>query len=220
MLGLKGTMSEFEISLLRQRAMEARGQKVGRGLVLTHVPVGYARTEDKGMEKTPDRQIQEAIAGIFRKFRELGSVRQVLLWYRDEKLLIPALSRESGHRKGDLDRAGLSPYLRHSEKPNVCWRLRLGKKSHSHQHCGWPRTQDTRPCSTARAVGSHYSESPRGVYYVGRVYAQSATDPLQRRLECTHGEYEWRSEKRRRIAGRIIALRSVWTRAPGCLRSQ
>src|SRR5258708_24549072 len=51
------------------------------------------------MEKIPDRQIQEAIAGIFRKFRELGSVRQVLLWYRDEKLLIPALSRESGHRK-------------------------------------------------------------------------------------------------------------------------
>jgi DNA invertase Pin-like site-specific DNA recombinase len=99
LLGLKGTMSEFEISLLRQRAMEARRQKVGRGLVLTQVPVGYARTEDEGMEKSPDRQIQEAIAGIFRKFRELGSVRQVLLWYRDEKLLIPALSRESGHRR-------------------------------------------------------------------------------------------------------------------------
>jgi hypothetical protein len=79
--------------------MEARRQKVGRGLVLTQVPVGYVRTEDEGIEKTPDRQVQEAIAGIFRKFRELGSVRQVLLWYRDEKLLIPALSRESGHRQ-------------------------------------------------------------------------------------------------------------------------
>jgi recombinase len=92
-------MSEFEISLLRQRAMEAHRQKVRRGLVLTQVPIGYVRTEDEGIEKTPDRQIQEAIAAIFRKFRELGSVRQVLLWYRDEKLLIPALSRESGHRK-------------------------------------------------------------------------------------------------------------------------
>jgi DNA invertase Pin-like site-specific DNA recombinase len=99
LLGLKGTMSEFEISLLRQRAMEALKEKIRRGLVLTQVPVGYIRTEDEGMEKTPDRQIQEAIAGIFRKFRELGSVRQVLLWYRDEKLLIPALSRESGNRK-------------------------------------------------------------------------------------------------------------------------
>jgi hypothetical protein len=54
-------------------------QKVGRGLVLTQVPVGYARTEDEGMEKTPDRQIQEAITGIFHMFRVLGSVRQVLL---------------------------------------------------------------------------------------------------------------------------------------------
>jgi DNA invertase Pin-like site-specific DNA recombinase len=99
LLGLKGTMSEFEISLLRQRAMEALKQKIRRGLVLTQVPVGFVRTEDEGMEKTPDRQIQEAIAGIFRKFHELGSVRQVLLWYREEKLLIPALSRESGNRK-------------------------------------------------------------------------------------------------------------------------
>jgi hypothetical protein len=92
-------MSEFEISLLRQRAMEAHRQKVRRGLVLTQVPVGYIRTEDEGIEKAPDRQIQEAIAGIFRKFRELGSVRQVLLWYREEKLPIPVLSRESGNRR-------------------------------------------------------------------------------------------------------------------------
>jgi DNA invertase Pin-like site-specific DNA recombinase len=55
LLGLKGTMSEFEISLLRQRAMEAHKQKVHRGMVMTQVPVGYIRTEDEGIEKTPDR---------------------------------------------------------------------------------------------------------------------------------------------------------------------
>jgi DNA invertase Pin-like site-specific DNA recombinase len=99
LLGLKGTMSEFEMSLLRQRAMEAHRDKVRRGLVLTQVPAGYIRTDDEGIEKTPDRQIQEAITGIFCKFRELGSVRQVMLWYREEKLLIPVLSRESGNRK-------------------------------------------------------------------------------------------------------------------------
>jgi DNA invertase Pin-like site-specific DNA recombinase len=99
LLGLKGTMSEFEISLLRQGAMEAHRQKVQRGIVLTQVPVGYVRTEDEGIEKIPDRQVQEAIVGVFHKFRELGSARQVFLWYRDEKLLLPALSRESGHRK-------------------------------------------------------------------------------------------------------------------------
>ncbi|HTF69106.1 MAG TPA: hypothetical protein VK638_41135, partial [Edaphobacter sp.] len=46
---------------------EALKEKIRRGLVLTQVPVGYVRTENEGMEKTPDRQIQEGIAGIFRK---------------------------------------------------------------------------------------------------------------------------------------------------------
>src|SRR5258708_22446477 len=99
LLGLKGTLSEFEISLLRQRAMEAHRQKVRRAMVMTQVPVGYLRTEEAGVHKTAPRQVQEAIAGIFRKFHELGSVRQVLLWYRDEKLPLPVLSRESGNRK-------------------------------------------------------------------------------------------------------------------------
>ena len=71
-LGLKGTMSEFELGLLRQR--------ISRGEVLTEVPVGYVRTETNGIEKTPDRQVQEAIAEAFLQFRRLGSVRQVLLW--------------------------------------------------------------------------------------------------------------------------------------------
>jgi hypothetical protein len=95
-------MSEFEISLLRQRAMEAHRQKVRRGLVLTQVPVGYIRTEDEGIEKTPDRQIQEGLAGIFCEFRELSSVRQVLLWYREKSYRSrcsrarPATARLSG----------------------------------------------------------------------------------------------------------------------------
>lgn len=79
LLGLKGSMAEFEIGLLRQRAFEAHRQKVRRGKVLTLVPVGFVRTEDDGIEITPDRQVQEAVRGIFQKFRELGSIRQVLL---------------------------------------------------------------------------------------------------------------------------------------------
>src|ERR1019366_9055608 len=81
-LGLKGTMSEFELGLLRQRAQEALRQKIQRGEVLTHVPVGFVRTEDNRVEMSPDLQVQEAIRGVFAQFQRLGSVRQVLLWYR------------------------------------------------------------------------------------------------------------------------------------------
>jgi DNA invertase Pin-like site-specific DNA recombinase len=89
LLGLQGTMSEFELSLFRQRARQAFEQKVGRGHALWEVPVGFVRTDDDRMEKTPDRRVQEAVAGVFRKFHELGSARQTMLWYRDENILVP-----------------------------------------------------------------------------------------------------------------------------------
>ena len=88
-LGLKGTMSEFELGLLRQRAREAFEQKVRRGFALWEVPVGFIRTEEGLIEKTPDRQVQQAIVSVFRKFQQLGSARQATIWFREEQILVP-----------------------------------------------------------------------------------------------------------------------------------
>jgi len=88
-LGLQGTMSEFELSLFRQRARQAFEQKVQRGHALWEVPAGFVRTEDDRCEQIPDRQVQQAVAGVFRKFQELGSARQTTLWYRDQNILLP-----------------------------------------------------------------------------------------------------------------------------------
>jgi DNA invertase Pin-like site-specific DNA recombinase len=92
LLGLKGTMSEFELGLLKQRAYAARMQMIHRGAVLWDVPVGYVRGEDHAIEIIPDRQVQEAIRGVFAKFRELGSARQVTLWHRDDQIPLPHLT--------------------------------------------------------------------------------------------------------------------------------
>jgi DNA invertase Pin-like site-specific DNA recombinase len=98
LLGLKGTMSEFELSLFRQRAREAFEQKVRRGCVMWEVPVGFVRTPDDRVEKSPDRQIQAAIQSVFQKFRELGSARQTLLYFRDEQIRMPEVVRgTAGH---------------------------------------------------------------------------------------------------------------------------
>jgi hypothetical protein len=86
---LLGTMSEFELSLLRQRARQAFEQKAGRGHAMWEVPVGFVRTEDDRCEQTPDRQVRQAVAAVFRKFRELGSARQTTLWYRDQQITLP-----------------------------------------------------------------------------------------------------------------------------------
>ena len=93
LLGLKGTMSEFELSLFRQRARAAFEQKIQRGCALWEVPVGFVRTAQDGVEKCADRQVQQALAAVFRKFGELGSARQTMLYFRDQTILLPEVVR-------------------------------------------------------------------------------------------------------------------------------
>lgn len=109
LLGLKGTMSEFELGLLRQRAQEAYRQKVFRGEVLTRVPTGYVRSGPTGIEMTPDREVQEAIRGVFQHFERLGTLRQVLLWYHREKLSLPIVR----HREGGMSLLWQLPNYQH-----------------------------------------------------------------------------------------------------------
>ena len=99
LLGMKGTMSEMEVSVFRQRSAEAIKQKARRGELLTTVAVGYVKADDNRIEMDPDRRVRDAIALVFRKFSELQSIRQVLLWFRDEEVMLPRAIYDGGvHR--------------------------------------------------------------------------------------------------------------------------
>jgi DNA invertase Pin-like site-specific DNA recombinase len=89
LLGLKGTMSEFELTLIRKRLVDAAVAKARRGELRIGVPVGYVWSRDGGLMMAPDRRIQDAIRAVFRLFERLGSATQVLLHMRREGLLFP-----------------------------------------------------------------------------------------------------------------------------------
>jgi hypothetical protein len=83
-------MSEMELSLFRQRSLEALKQKARRGELFLTVAIGYLKTAHDRIEKDPDRRVQEAIVLVFAKFTELQTVRQVHLWMRQQRLPLPA----------------------------------------------------------------------------------------------------------------------------------
>jgi DNA invertase Pin-like site-specific DNA recombinase len=93
LLGLKGTMSEYELSLIRQRGLAARDAKVRRGEYRFALPPGLCWNEIGTIEIDPDEHMQEAIRLVFAKFRELGSARQVFLWLRAANVKMAVMRR-------------------------------------------------------------------------------------------------------------------------------
>ena len=103
LLGMKGTISEMEVASFRERGQAALRQKAQRGALVQRVAVGYLRGADDRIEKDPDARIQSTIELVFRKFAELGSVRQVYFWLDREQIELPVVlgtkdAREMGWR--------------------------------------------------------------------------------------------------------------------------
>lgn len=89
-LGLKGTMSEAELHILRARLEGGIRNKAARGELRRGLPVGFVWGDADGEVRFhPDEAVTSAIRAVFTRFAELGSVRQVWLWFRSEQLSFP-----------------------------------------------------------------------------------------------------------------------------------
>src|ERR1700760_2327044 len=90
LLGLKGTMSEAELYVLRARLDGGIRNKAARGELRRGLPVGLIWGDADGEVRLhPDEAVQTSIASIFARFAETGSARRVWLWFRSEGLRLP-----------------------------------------------------------------------------------------------------------------------------------
>jgi hypothetical protein len=86
---MKGSISEFELGVLRARMLDAARAKARRGELRISVPIGYIWHREIGLGVDPDLRIQEVVRLIFARFRQLGSARQVLLSMLAEQVHFP-----------------------------------------------------------------------------------------------------------------------------------
>jgi DNA invertase Pin-like site-specific DNA recombinase len=89
LLGMKGSISEFELGVLRARMLDAARSKARRGELRISVPIGYIWHREIGLGFDPDLRVQEAVRLIFSRFRQLGSARQAHLSLTAEEVHFP-----------------------------------------------------------------------------------------------------------------------------------
>lgn len=98
LLGLKGEFSEMELRVLRERSQAAIKEKARRGDLYLMISAGYVKSLDGKLKIDPDKRVQEAIALVFQKFRELGSIQQVQAWFVSSQVDMPVATYRNGVR--------------------------------------------------------------------------------------------------------------------------
>lgn len=102
LLGLKGTMSEAELHILKQRMLEGKRAKARRGELVLPLPMGYVRHASGEVMKDPDEQARGVIEAVFEQFERRGTLNGVLRYLVEQDLRMP-YRLASGPRKGELE---------------------------------------------------------------------------------------------------------------------
>ena len=158
LLGLKGTMSEAELHVLKSRLQQGMWNKAERGEILNHPPIGYVRSA-KAREGAgdyvldPDEQVQSVVRLIFDQFPKRGSINALLRWLVREDVKIP-VRPHSGPERGELkwrrpNRVTLLNMLHHpiyagayrwghretDPRKKIAGRPTTGRTLNSHEEC-------------------------------------------------------------------------------------
>ena len=101
LLGLKGTMSEAELHVLRARLHGGLLNKARRGELRCRLPIGFVYDEGGRVLLDPDKEVQESVRLFFQTFERTGAVHATIKYFREQGLLFPT-RLTAGGKKGDL----------------------------------------------------------------------------------------------------------------------
>lgn len=150
LLGLKSTMGEAELHVMRMRLLGGMLNKAARGELKTLLPVGLVYTQENEVVLDPDKQVQESIRMFFQTFRRTGSATSTVKAFRKQGMKFPHRLKEGPH-KGDL----VWRELRHSKALNTL---------HNPRYAGAFSYGRTKGCK--RPDGSrHCKKLPRGEWH-------------------------------------------------------
>ena len=98
-LGMQASFSEFEVNQMQIRAREAIEQKASKGELFSLLPAGFVLTEDRcHVELDPDQRIEQAIGGVFTRFDQFASARQVAIWHQLNQIELPVRDKRKGFK--------------------------------------------------------------------------------------------------------------------------
>jgi len=165
LLGMKGTMSEAELHILRARLRGGILNKAGRAALKLPLPMGLAYAEDETVILDPDAQIQQAFRVLFATFKRIGSAWGTVKYFREQGLLFPRRVRMGPH-VGEVHWAPLlHSTMRH---PSCAIRVMLGH-SVSDEHVlasSWMAKSGRRPYP--RKNGRFSSKRPMLATFPGK----------------------------------------------------
>jgi DNA invertase Pin-like site-specific DNA recombinase len=147
LLGLKGTMSEAELHILKERMHQGKLNKARRGELFNHAPIGYIREPSGELAIDPDEQVQAVVRLLFDQFDRQGSLHSLLRYLVHHEIRLPVRPHFGPHR-GQLEwhrpnRHTLQNLLRHP--------IYAGAYRYGHRPADPRKQQPGRP-STGRGI--------------------------------------------------------------------
>jgi DNA invertase Pin-like site-specific DNA recombinase len=207
LLGMKGSISEFELGVLRARMLDAARAKARRGELRISVPIGYVWHREFGLGFDPDLRIQEVIRLIFARFRQLGSARQVLLSMLAEQIHFPRPSDGKKLVAFEWTPIRYRNVISVLKNPFYAGAYAYGKGEKRTEIVDGRARTSYGPPQTARTVGGAAEGSPRRLYQLGGI----RTEPeAARRQRLWHAGRDEVGARWTRFAGGAALLRPLW----------